>query len=72
VTRSLIEDILGSFQNSMNHVICGDWNARIGNMSPKINDISTKRQSEDIITNSRAPWVIELCELYGWRILNGQ
>jgi hypothetical protein len=56
----------------MNHVICGDWNARIGNMSPKINDISTKRQSEDIITNSRAPWVIELCELYGWRILNGQ
>jgi exonuclease III len=24
VTRSLIEDTLGSFQNSMTHVICGD------------------------------------------------
>ena len=63
VTRSLIEDILGSFQNSMTHVICGVWNARIGNLSPTINNVQVQRKSDDPTTNGRAPWLIERCEL---------
>jgi hypothetical protein len=42
VTQSLIEDTLGSFQNSMAQVICGDWNARVGNLSPTINNIQSR------------------------------
>ena len=71
VTRSLIEDILGSFQNSMAHVICGDWNARVGNLSSTINNIQLQQKSEDTTTNGRAPWLIERCELQGWKFLNG-
>jgi hypothetical protein len=51
--------------------MCGDWNARIANLAPKIENITTKRQSEDKHTNQRAPWLIELCEQQGWKILNG-
>jgi hypothetical protein len=41
-------------------------------MSPNINDITIPRQSEDKTTNSRAPWLIQLCELQGWTIVNGR
>jgi hypothetical protein len=71
VTRSLIEDILGCFQHSTAQVICGDWNARVGNLSPTIDNIQIPRISEDTTTNGRAPWVIEWCELQGCNILNG-
>jgi Endonuclease-reverse transcriptase len=56
----------------MTHVICGDWNARVGNLSPTINNVQVQRKSDDPTTNGRAPWLIERCELQGWKILNGQ
>jgi hypothetical protein len=44
----------------------------VGELSPTIDDLQIPRKSEDKTTNSRAPWLIERCELQGWRILNGQ
>ena len=66
-----MEDVLGCFHNQTAQIICGDWNARISELSPSIDDISIPRQSTDKTTNSRAPWLIERCELKGWQILNG-
>jgi hypothetical protein len=43
----------------------------VGELSPKIEDTTVPRRSRDKMTNSRAPWLIEVCELYGWNILNG-
>jgi hypothetical protein len=52
-------------------MICGDWNTRVGTLSPCINDHKIPRKSADRTTCTRAPWLIEICELYGWHILNG-
>ena len=43
----------------------------MGTLSPKIDDILLPRRSADRLTCNRAPWLIEICELYGWHILNG-
>ena len=43
----------------------------MGELSPKIGDNKIPRSSLDKHTNSRATWVIELCEVYSWYILNG-
>jgi hypothetical protein len=59
----MIDDIVDCFQNKVTTVVCGDWNTRIGNLSPEIDEITIPRQSEDQKKNSRAPWLIELCEL---------
>ena len=69
--RSYIEDVMGNIPEGTRSVICGDWNARLGTTSPCINKIHIPRQSMDLKTNSRASWVIELCEQYNWFILNG-
>lgn len=52
-------------------VVCGDWNTRIGNLAPQINEVQTVRCSNDPITNQRASWLIDTCEQQGWKILNG-
>jgi Endonuclease-reverse transcriptase len=43
----------------------------VGELSPKIDDTIVPRKSADRITNNRAPWLIEMCELYSLHILNG-
>jgi hypothetical protein len=70
-TRQYIQDILEDIPRSETQIICGDWNARVGTLSPTIDDTKTIRKSQDRITCNRAPWLIEICELYGWNILNG-
>jgi hypothetical protein len=40
-------------------------------LSPTINDVTIPRKSDDPHTNSRAPWLITLCEQQKWHILNG-
>ena len=47
VTRSLVEDIIGGFPAQDTTVMCGDWNTRIANLSPNLEEGSTTRMSED-------------------------
>jgi hypothetical protein len=51
--------------------MCGDWNTRIGDLAPTIDDISTARLSDDKQTSPRTRWLLDLCEQQGWLILNG-
>ena len=69
--RSDIEDILGNIPPQSRTTACGDWNARVGVMHPKFGEYDRDRRSEDQIVNTRAKWVVELCEEKRWFILNG-
>jgi hypothetical protein len=71
MARSYIEDTLSHIPTQTGSVICGDWNTRVGELSPTIEDITIPRKSMDKHENSRATWVISTCEQWGWHILNG-
>jgi hypothetical protein len=71
IARSYTEDILGCIPGNSHSVVCGDFNARIGELSPTINDIAIPRCSVDKYTNARAKWLISICEQDNWHILNG-
>jgi hypothetical protein len=60
--RSEIEDIVGSIPPHHRSVMCGDWNARVGTLQPKIGEQYIARQSLDMKVCTRAQWVVELCE----------
>jgi exonuclease III len=62
VARSYVEDILGCILSQESKVICGDWNTRVGELSPTIDDIQIPRKSIGKIVNDRAPWLIEMCK----------
>ncbi len=62
VTRSQIEDIVGGFPAQDTSVMCGDWNTRIANLAPDLEEGTTTRRSEDKQTNQRAQWLIDICE----------
>jgi hypothetical protein len=51
--------------------MCGDWNTRVGNLHPTIGEIDVHRVSLDPVISARAQWLIALCEIQGWHILNG-
>lgn len=71
VARNDIEDIFGNIPPHARSVLCGDWNTRVGSLHPKISDTEIKRISDDDIVSPRAQWIINMCELNGWYILNG-
>jgi hypothetical protein len=54
VARSFTEDILGCIPQNANAVIVGDFNARIGELSPTTEEITIQRKSQDHVTNARA------------------
>jgi hypothetical protein len=62
IARSLIEDTIGCFPSEDTTVMCGDWNTRIANLAPNLDDVSTARLSDDKQTNQRTPWLLEICE----------
>ena len=69
--RTAIEDILGHIPPSTTATVCGDWNARVGNLSPTVGDTHMERVSEDTTVGDRAKWMVSMCEAKGWYILNG-
>lgn len=69
--RGLVEDVTESIPMHTKSVVCGDWNARIGQLYPKIDETNIARKSLDDGVGPRAPWVIDICEIQGWYILNG-
>ena len=71
IARSHVEDVVGCIPHQATQVVCGDWNTRIGNLLPTIEETTIPRQSEDNKLNARAPWLIELCKQHEWHILNG-
>jgi hypothetical protein len=66
-----VEDILGHIPPHTRATICGDWNARIGDLYPKIGYTEILRKSDDKTVGIRANWVINMCEARNWYILNG-
>jgi hypothetical protein len=71
LAHDLIEDITSAIPSHSQSLMCGDWNTRIGNLHPQIGATDIHRVSLDPIINTRAPWLIALCEIQGWHILNG-
>ena len=69
--RTAIEDILGHIPPYTKSTVCGDWNARVGNLHPNFGDTHIERVSEDTTVGDRAKWLVSLCENKGWYILNG-
>jgi hypothetical protein len=69
--RTAIEDVLGHIPPHTKSTVCGDWNARVGNLHPKFGDAHLDRVSEDITVGDRAKWVIGICESKSWFVLNG-
>jgi hypothetical protein len=59
-----LEDIINKAQPQLMTIICGDFNSRIGSSSPKLDMEHPKRTSTDKVVCQRAPWLLELCELY--------
>lgn len=52
-------------------IIGGDFNARIGNIAPRVGSVHGPRESVDQVRCQRAAWMISLCEDVGVHILNG-
>ena len=52
-------------------VICGDFNARIGDRTPLLDHDHPPRFATDTYVCPRATWFITLCELHELYILNG-
>lgn len=71
VAQSFVEDIVGTIPCSDASLVCGDWNARLGNLSPTVGEVTIPRLTTDHVVCARAPWVIELCTQQGWLVLNG-
>jgi Endonuclease/Exonuclease/phosphatase family. len=51
--------------------VCGDFNARIKTSTPLLDHTHPPRIATDTHMCTRAPWLIELCELNNLYILNG-
>jgi Endonuclease-reverse transcriptase len=66
-----VEDILGHIPLHTRATVCGDWNARIGNLHPKFGHKEIYRTSDDETKGNRARWVLDICEDRSWYILNG-
>lgn len=66
-----LENVLDIIQPQITTIICGDFNARIGSKIPNLETEHPPRQSLDKHICPRAPWLLQLCELYQLYILNG-
>ncbi|XP_055922745.1 uncharacterized protein LOC129953526, partial [Eupeodes corollae] len=68
-------DNLGEIFNTISSskiMLIGDLNGRIGQVAGTINEAKgINRQTKDVVCNTRGKRIIELCDSFGLRILNG-
>jgi hypothetical protein len=48
--RSYVEEILSEMPSKKRVIVCGDWNTRVSDTSPRVQDVSTIRLSADVVT----------------------
>ena len=66
-----IEDIIDHHQPQLTTVLCGDFNARIGNNVTEMDPPHPPRSSSDQYICPRAKWFLQFCAKYTLYILNG-
>ncbi len=71
IARDLIEEVTSSIPQNLQSVMCGDWNARIGELCRTNGETGIPREGIVQRVGSSAPWVKAVCEMQGWYILNG-
>jgi hypothetical protein len=59
-----ITNTLDQLQPQLKTIICGDFNTRIGDRKPTIEDDHPDRTTADTYICTRAPWFIQLCTQY--------
>jgi hypothetical protein len=69
--RESLENILFEIPTSSRAVVCGDFNARIGTLSPDIDGVKLDRNTVDLVVCKRAQWFVHTCEILKMHILNG-
>jgi endonuclease/exonuclease/phosphatase family metal-dependent hydrolase len=70
--RDAVTSILTHIPPQMPTIVCGDFNTRIGQLTPKFDSSCRPRESEDKRVCPRAPWLLDICELHCLHILNGR
>ena len=48
--RSYVEEILSEMPSKKRVIVCGDWNTRVSDTSPRVQDVQTTRLSADEVT----------------------
>ena len=54
----MIEAIMDQLQPQLPVIVCGDFNARISNRTPLLDDGHPSREAVDTYVCARAPWFI--------------
>lgn len=67
----LVDDILATIPQGADTIVGGDFNTRLGNGAPCIDGVRNERACVDMHVCTRAPWMLQLCELHGLHVLNG-
>ena len=59
-----LEEILDRTQPQLTTIICGDFNARAGNLTPELDTHHPPRMVSDIHVCPRAKWLLKCCTMY--------
>ena len=59
-----IEATMEQLQPQLVTVLCGDFNTRIGNRTPTMEEDHPDRIAADKYICTRAPWFLQFCTLY--------
>ncbi len=69
--RAGLLDALAEIPHDANLAVCGDFNARVGEHAPTVQNVQLLRTSEDKKVCSRGEWLVHTCTELGLHILNG-